>query len=541
MERKNTATKGFAVLSAAGIINKVLSVIYIPLLLQIVGDLGYGIYSAGYRIYVFIYILTNSGFPIAISKLQAELIAQQNYRDARRSFKIIKAVMTLYGLIMTVLTIIFASQITQALHYERSYLVILALAPTMLFTALSSTYRGFFNGSSYMTPTAMSQIVEQFLNVVLSLLFAYLLLPYGIEAACAGATVGTTVGALGSAMYLKSKHKDIWKFLKKKTPENIPTIQAKDIVKRFLSYAVPIAINSIVINAGDLIDLWNTKICLLAAGFASDAADIKYGVLSKYNQILNVPLAITAALYVAIMPSFSAAVALKDNKLLKKHISDTFKITFLVSIPAAVGLTVLSRPVFMLLFSQKYLDGWNLMTVGAIVIILASVVQIQTSILQAINRTGLSTLAMLAGISVKIVINYILISIPSINILGAVIGTIVSLTIPIYLNSRSLRKYLPVEVVIRKHLGRPIIASAIMGIVVGGVYTLLMLVLQFIPSVYLVNAFSTVIAIIIGAAIYGFIMLKIGGISREDLETIPYISKLKRFIPSFLISAIRPK
>lgn len=539
MEKTTTATKGFAVLSAAGILNKVLSVIYIPVLLQIIGDLGYGIYSAGYRIYAFIYILTNAGFPIAVSKLQAELVARENYRDAKRSIRIISLLMIVYGLIMALLTAVFARQITYAIHYERSYLVILALAPTMLFSTISSTYRGFFNGCSYMRPTALSQIIEQLLNVVLSLGFAYVLLPYGVEAACAGATVGTTIGALGSALYLRSQYGKGLRLLAQDTPDEVKRIRTRVIIRSFLSYAIPIAINSIVINAGDLVDLWNVKTRLLSSGFLSDAADIKFGVLSKYNQLLSVPLAITVALYIAVMPSFSAAVALKDFKLLRRYVSDAFRTSFIVAVPAVVGLTVLSRPIFTLLFSQKYEDGWYLMTIGAAVILFASFVQIQSGILQALNRTRLSTISMLAGIIVKFFINYFLIAIPAINITGAVIGTIVSMIIAIYINSRYIRKYMPGQVSIRKHLGRPIMASAVMGILAGFVHWIFMMIFSFIPSQYITNAIATVIAIFIGILSYFIVMIKIGGINSEDLKAIPFMSKIKRILPSFLLKIIK--
>lgn len=535
MEKGKSATKGFAMLTVAGIINKILSVLYVPILLQIITDLGYGIYSAGYRIYAFIYILTNSGFPIGISKLQAELIAHENYRDARRSFKLIRLIMTSYGLIMALVTAIFAGQITHAIQYDSSYYVILALSPTMLFSAMSSTYRGFFNGSSDMKPTAMSQVIEQLLNVILSLGFALVLKPYGLVWACAGATVGTTIGSLGSVLYLRSKYKHAKVRLNRRTPADVKRLEGKVLVSMFLSYAIPIAINSIVVFGGDLIDLLNTKSRLIAAGFTSEQAYIKFGVLTKYTSLLNVPLAITTALYVAMMPSFSASVALKDYRRLRAHINNAFRMSLFISIPAAAGLSVLSKPIFMMLFSQRYIEGWQLMAAGSIVVILYSVIQIQAGVLQSINKTKYSTYSMLAGIGVKVFLNYFLIAMPALNVMGAVIGTIASFIVALWMNSIYIRKFLPIDVAIKKYIGRPFVASAAMSAAAAIIYKLVCLILRFIHSAYAVNGIATVAAVLAGVFVYGIIMLKIKGITSEDLDILPYSGKLKKLIPPSLL------
>ncbi|KPU46333.1 putative cell division protein YtgP [Oxobacter pfennigii] len=539
MSKSSSATKGFAVLSAAGILNKVLSVLYVPILLQIIGEEGYGIYSAGYRIYVFIYVLTNSGFPIAISKLQAELLAHDDFRNARRSHRIARLLLTCYGLFMTVITVVFAGHITNAIGFDRSYRVILALAPTMLFSAISCTYRGYFNGHSDMKPTAMSQVIEQFLNVVLSLIFALLLKPYGLDWACAGATVGTTLGSLGSALYLNRAFKKDRNFLLRNTPDDLMTIRYRALAYRLLAYALPIAFNSVVVFGGDVVDLWNTNQRLIAAGFSSADAYIKYGVLSKYTQLLNVPLAITAALHIATIPTFSSTIALKNFKLLKDQISHTFRVSLLLSIPSAVGLGVLSKPVFLMLFGGEYVDGWYLMAIGSVVIILVSIVQVQAGILQSVNKTRLSTIAMLAGIFVKIFINYFLIAVPEVNIRGAVIGTIVCYIIAIFINFKYIKKFVPVGIKIKNQVGRPFLASAVMGVIAAASYKLFSMLTGLFMGAYISNALSTIIAIAIGALSYGLIMLKIGGIDIQDIKLMPYGSKIIKLIPKSFLNTER--
>ena len=525
MQEEAKARKGFAVLSVAGILNKLLSVIYVPVLFQIIGEFGYGIYSAGYKIYAFIYILTNAGFPIGIAKLEAEFLARKNYRDAKRSFTLVMSLLAVYGLVMTALTVLFAGPVTRAIQNDNAYLVLVALSPTVFFSAISSTFRGFFNGRDDMSPTAMSQIIEQFFNVVLSLAFAYILKPYGVVYACAGATVGTTLGALASALYLWFKYRKAMPTLGDGAPDDIPPVPGKKILSRFLSYAIPIAINSIIIFGTDLVDLANTNARLVAAGLSANAATIQFGVLNKYSSILSVPLAITTALYVAMMPSFSAAIELRDNKRLKSAVDEAFRLSLLISIPSAVGLSVLSKPIFSLFFPSA-IDGWMLMAIGAVVVVLYSIVQIQAGILQALNKTGYSTLSLLIGIVVKIAVNYWLISIPSINIMGAVIGTIVYYIVALLINLIFLHRFSPVKTKIAKQAGLPLAGAAIMGAAVFLVHTGLDFVFRFAFGHFVSNALATAVAIIAGVVVYAFFVIKTKGISAEEIAELPSGQKI---------------
>lgn len=135
-----------------------------------------------------------------------------------------------------------------------------------------------------------------------------------------------------------------------------------------------------------LLILQNTKNRLLVAGFSDSNATILYGTLVKYQQLLNVPIALITALSAAILPAIAGAVALNDKNDVKNGINYAFKICFLISIPCTIGLAVLNVPIFNLLFSSRYAGGASLMRIGSVVLILMSVVQIQTTILQSIGK-----------------------------------------------------------------------------------------------------------------------------------------------------------
>ena len=200
--KTQSTTKGFAILSAAGIIVKLLSLLYIPFLKEIITLNGSGIYQASYKVYVWIYVIANSGIPVAISKLVSEYMALKHYKDAVKSFKMARFMMLVIGTVLSLLMFILAEPLARLVKFEDAKLAIMALAPTIFFTSIVSSYRGYFQGRGNMTPTAISQILEQIINTIFTLVFAAAFMKYGVAAGCAGATLGTSVGSFVAAIYL---------------------------------------------------------------------------------------------------------------------------------------------------------------------------------------------------------------------------------------------------------------------------------------------------------------------------------------------------
>lgn len=536
--KDQSTTKGFAILSIASMAVKLLSLVYMPLLLVIIGEEGYAPYYAAYTVFVFIYVLTNTGMSSAISKLVSELVALKNYKDAVKTFKISRIIMLLVGTIMAIFMIILAKPLAYVIHFPKAYLAIAALAPAVLFTSIASAYRGYFQGRGNMGPTAVSQVIEQIANVAFSLLFAFLWLKHGIEAACAGGTVGTTLGALIAAIYLMRKYEKNKKFRVPKDYNETDIIRYSnsDLLKKILFYALPLTISSGLQYAGNVVDAANTKGRLLASGLDDKKADTKYSYLGKFQTLIGVPIAIISALCTAILPLISSSAALNDKKEVKKGIDYAFKLTFLISIPSAVGLAVLSTPVFNMIY-PKYSNGAILMKVGSVVLVLMALVQIQSTILQSIGKLYLSTFYIVLGILGKIVTNYIFVAKPSINILGTVFGSIVGFLIPLLLNHRLIEKSLRIRFNLFKSAIRPVVASALMGVVAYLCQINLYHLLSLLHKGYIANAISTILAIFIGGIVYIYALALIGGITKRDINSMP--RRITKFIPRFILTRIR--
>lgn len=535
--KEQSTSKGFAILSAGTFIVKIMSLLYVPLMRAILGDEGYGISAAAYQVYVFIYVITNSGIPVAISKLVSELNATGNYRDALKGFRLSRSILMGTGVVMSALLVVMASPFANAVHFSKAYLSVMALAPAILFTSVASAYRGYFQGSKNMIPTAVSQVSEQVANTVFSIIFAAFLMRYGVEVGCSGSSLGTSVGALISASFLVyyfEKNRKLGGITVRKNEPGVRRLSSRQLVRKIIYYSLPITICVGMTYAGNLVDLYNTKVRLMAGGISETQATILYGYLAKYQQLLNVPIAIISSLAAAILPALSAAAAVKDRIQLKEKVKYSLRVCLLIALPCAVGLGVLSGPVYDML---KFGKGSAIMAYGSAVLILMAVMQIQTTILQGIGKLYAATLFSVIGISLKVTVNYFAIAVPQINILGAILGSLAGFTLPILLNQWVINRNLKGrKIKIFRLSMRPAAAAIFMGAMVYAVHRVLALAAAATGGSYVLSSLAVVISVTAGIYFYliGLVLAK--GITARDLEVLP--ARLRRFIPGFLLSRI---
>ncbi len=540
---KQSSTKGFTVLSAASIINKMLGVLYVPIVTLILGNYGNGIYEQGFKLYQLVFVITNTGIPIALSKIISEQLASSKYDLSYKTLKVSSVLLISAGLFTSVLTAVLAGPMSNMMHSPESYWTIFALSPAMIFTSISCIFRGYFQGRSNMVPTSISQIIEQAVNSALTVIFAWLMYQYGakiaagqgftgdmifteaVKYAAAGATVGTSVGALASAAYLYrtfiKKKAGIIKELRQSITDD-PEYSVSFILKRIIKLAVPITLGAVTVYATQLIDVINTKSRLLVAGFNEFEATSMYGILAmQYTRVLFIPVAFATALATAILPSISAADAVNDRVLLYRRISKAFKTILMIAVPAAVGLTAMAKPIVNMLFPRSP-DGWDLLMMGSWTLVLISLVSIQTSVLQGIGKTYIPTIHMVIGLVLKLIVNYTLIAVRPINIKGAIIGNAVCYIFAAVMNYRAIKKYAGVRLNVKKLFNRPLSVSIIMGLLVFLIYHGFIFMTEwFIKSAFLLNVLCGGAAIIVGGLIYYLLMIVAGGITADDIKSLP--------------------
>jgi len=556
--KHQSETKGFTILSIASVINKLLGLLYVPFLTLILGNVGNGIYDAGYKIYQLVFMITNAGIPVAISKLISEQAAVSRYDLSHKTLKVSGGLLAAIGALLSIIIAVFARQFSVMIGFPESYMTILALSPTLLFTSISCAFRGYFQGRSNMVPTSISQVIEQGVNTVFTVLFAWIMYRYGtnyavshgitgeaeirleaVKFAAAGGTVGTSLGALTSALYLcrvyiKNKAEIVAEVIESSRSGQFID-STKMVLKKIFRYAVPITLGAVAIYTASLIDLRFTKSQLIAGGFSEIDATGLYGILStQYLKVLFIPITFATALATTILPSVSAASARNDGGLLHKRIYKSIKLILMIAVPSAVGLTVLAKPIIYSIFPQSP-DGWDLLMVGSWTLILISLVSIQTAILQGMGKTYVPTIHMAIGLVLKVFVNYNLIVIPSVNIKGAIAGSAVCYGFAAFMNYRSIKKLTGVRLSVKRLFNRPLTVSVVMGVLVFLIYHGLTLMTDWlIKSPFLQNIICTAISIGAGALIYYLLMIVARGITEDEIRSFPkgdLILEITRKIP----------
>jgi Uncharacterized membrane protein, putative virulence factor len=533
--KKQTTTKGFAILSTAGITNKILALVYVPIQLHILKDVGNGIAGAGFNIYTFIFYLSNAGLLNVISKLVSEQIALNNYKNSQKIFKVAGLTLAVSGMVFSILMALGARLIAEFINVPKAYLTILAIAPALFFASISSAFKGYFQGFSNMIPTAVSQIVEQVVNSTLTIVFMVLLIKYGTIMAAAGTSLATSFGAFAAAAYLCIVFLKNRKNMKMPEPIDGKTViySTRYILKTLLVFCIPAVFNSIVNNISGILDLKIGMGRLIASGFDANSATALYGIYSnKYGRILNIPLVFSATLPVTLVPAISSAIALADRELLKRKISEAYRIIFIILIPSAVGLAILAKPIFTLVFFSTVLNrGYDFLMLGSFSIVLYAIIGTQSAVLMAGGKPYTAPVNLAVGTVIKIILNYILISIPALNLKGAIISTLISLSLVCVLNHYMTKRLLDISLNPLKSAIKPIVASLLMAMSVYGLFAFFSSIsINFIGNALLRNDLCTVAAIVPGAVLYLILMIKFKAINSTDIDKLPAGKKLNHIL-----------
>jgi stage V sporulation protein B len=530
MEQKS-AGRGFLILSIAGIAGKLLSAIYVPLLTRVLGETGYGIYVAGYDIFVFLIAVTSLGAQPAVTKVVTELRVMGNHKDALRAMKLSIKYLAIISIAIAGVFMALSFPISKLIYREQSALTFVFLGPAIIFAAILAAFRGYMQGIEEMESLAISQIIEQLINVILSLVFAGLLimLTGSLEWGSAGGTVGTSLGAVVAIIYIVYIYnsKDFAEEAERNHDPSRKRVSDKRIVKKLFMYALPITLVAAVQNFAGVIDSITLARSLTSAGFDKGQVNSLSAVLSYYKTLIYVPLAIVTALGTSIFPKIIQAFVYKNKKELKQQTSYSFRIMYIIVMPATFGLAILSKEIYSFLFPSN--EGYTLLMYGSALLIFMSITTIQNVILQGINKLYLIIVSASLGLLAKIIINVLLVSIPSVNITGAVIATFVSFIIPTIINHRKIKQFFKVNIPIVKQAIVPTICSILMAIVIFLVKFPIIKVADMIGGGKVAIAIATLILIGIGGIVYLYTMVYFGGIRKKDLDLIS--PKLFRFLP----------
>lgn len=520
--RAESFLKGTLILTVAGVVVKVIGSLNWIFVSRILGGEGIGLYQMAFPIYFFALSVSTAGVPVAISIITAERVALKDILGAKRIFKISMSLMMVTGLIFTALTY-FGAQWLIDWHFirdARAYWSVVALAPAIFFVTLLASSRGYLQGWQRMTPTAVSQIVEQIFRVVTMILFASLFLPWGLDFAAAGASLGAFAGAVAGLLVLVYFHWRLERDIRSEYGRDIkPLPDAKPsstwrIIKRIFALSLPVSAASIMLPVVSNLDLAIVPQRLEVAGYSVNEATELFGYLTGMAvPLVNLATILTASLAVSLVPAISKARALKDEGLVFSQTASGVRISNFVCFPAFVVVFVLATPISTLIYNAP--GAGPAVLVSSFSIVLLGLHQVSTAVLQGLGHPSIPMINMIIAAGFKVALNWVLTAQPSLGIMGAAWATAADMGVAAVINMYFVYRYTGYRIELLQFI-KTVASAAVMA---AAVYFFYHCTMDWWGS----NVFSTFAAVPVGCIVYLAVLLLIGGMLEEDIARIPMI------------------
>lgn len=539
MSKKQFIT-GAIVLSVSGVFVKAMGFAFRIPLGRMIGSGGIGDYSPAYDVYAFILVIATAGIPVAISKLVAESCAVGRYVEAEKVFRVSQKIMATIGVIGFLILFFGADIIASIFHMRSSAMAIQAIAPTLLFAPIMSSYRGYFQGLQNMSPTAISQVVEQLFRVVCGLSFSYMLytgvvfknesgnLPIeisqsrGAAGACLGAAIGAIFGLVAILIMYRMERKSI--LAMQRSEHSICQEPTKRIIKRIIVCALPITVAACIMPIINLVDVTIVMRRLTQAGFEYATAKEMFGELTGFAApIIGLPQIVIQAIVVGLVPFIAEANKKGDLISLQSNTILGYRAAIIVAMPCSLGLLVLADPILTLFFGNQVDNAIPCLQIYSFAFIFLSLTNVSTAMLQGIGKQNIPLINLLIGLSIKVVITLVLSGIVSINVKGAAIGTVIAYSVSASLDILALKREQRMRIGLLGIICKPLLVSVIMAIAVRSLYqSLIHFTGDMLPA--------TLISILVGTIIYGIIVIKTGIITTNEMRLIPMGEKIARYL-----------
>ncbi|MBQ9515794.1 MAG: polysaccharide biosynthesis protein [Ruminococcus sp.] len=580
---KNTSktfVKGAMIMTVSMVVVKLLGMFYKIFLYRMyatyddlagvsMGSIGSGILGNAYEVYTPLFALATAGFPIAVSRLIAESIAQKRYRDVEVVYKTSKKFYIITGLVCFALMVGISFVYVQVINQPLAIYSMLTLAPSVFFGCLVSIYRGYYEGQRNMFPSAVSEVVEMLVKVVSGLSLGYLVMQLGMSEFTAKATVfgqtfssdknametlcaysvaaaiaGIALGSLFSFIFLRvyySKRK--FTVSDEMMHDSVDARTQNETFKILIKTAIPIIISAFIMNISTTIDavviqnvLHNTCInngdALLAQFDSQYAPEISkmihpvdgseitfhtslWGCFSLALPLMQLVTTVTQVFGTSALPNVTAAYTSGDKSELKRSIETVLKLTMMFTLPAGLSLFAIAGPVITLLYGGGFeaeVATSILRIMGFSCIVVAASTPVM-SMLQSLGKVHLPLILTSIALVIKIATNYFLVSIVELNVTGAAVGSLVAFIFVFIVGMYLLIRHSKVTPDFINTILKPLIAAVFCAATAFGVYKL--------ANMFVGNLISVVVSVIVAVIVYVVVLMLLKTFAKEEIYMLP--------------------
>lgn len=524
-------------LMAAGLICRVIGLLYRSPLREIIGETGAGYYTFANEWYSILLLISAYSIPSAVSKVMAERLALKRYKDAQRVFYAALGYALVVGGIAAIVCYAAAPMLLS--NTPGAVLALRVLAPTILLSAILGVFRGFFQAHNTMKPTAVSQIGEQIVHAVVSIGAAYGFIQLASGAGevssygAAGGTLGTGAGVLFALffmmlVYMRNRSR-VSRNLQSDTNTRVESYG--EVIKVILLMVTPVIFSTCVYNVSGVIDQTIYNSMSAWQGLTAEEASIAYGAYG-YNckPIINIPVALGSATATAIIPAVASHFALGERKEAISRIDECIKFTMFIAIPAAVGLAVLSCPVIHLLYpSADFFESGKFLSMSAVSVVFYCLSSVTNGVLQGLGKPKLPVVHAAAALVVNVIVLALLMWM-HVGVEAVIIATVLYSVVVCILNAVSIRRILGYRTDVKTCYVQPIISALVMAVVVGAIYWIPYVIAPQVISRYMISAVLTVAAVAAGVLVYLIMYLQISKMPVEEIRKLPMGTKIVRVV-----------
>ena len=520
--KKNSFMQGAFIATFGIVLSKILGIIYVIPFYSIIGEQGGALYGYAYSIYSIFLGISQAGIPLAISKIVSEYNVLGYYEAKRRTFKLGKKVLSILGIISFVIMFIFAEPLAHIIIGNVKggntvgdvTFVIRVISTAVLVVPFLSIYRGYLQGHKYITPTSISQVLEQLVRVTVIVGGSFLtlkVLKLSLTNAVGVAVFAATIGAFTSYFYLFLKIKKHKKELEKEVMKvQQPKITDKEIINKIIMYAFPFIMIDVfksLINSVDVFML--VKVLVNGIGYTTAEAEAVMSVVSTWGQKINMVIAsIATGLMVSLIPNLSASFVKKDMKDVNLKINQTLQCLFFFTIPMTFGLSLLAKPVWTVFYGVSTF-GPSVYQYYVFVALATTLFTASVTILQLLKEYKHVFICLIVGLLTNALLNIPLLyafdkmQFPAYY--GSITSTILGYVACSYLALRHINKKYDInyEDTLKKTFNIIIIGVFMVAVLVGLKYFV-----PFTSTSRLVNVLYIVLYAIVGVFVYFVIMFK---------------------------------
>lgn len=528
---KNFLVQG-SILAIAGIIVRLIGLLYRVPLTNIIGEEGIGVYSTAYSIYNILLLISSYTLPLALSRLIAARLSVKQYYNSYKLFLSACIFSLISGGIMGSVCFFGADGFAALMKMPQAAFAIKTLAPTIFIMAFLGTLRGYFQGHRTMVPTAISQILEQIVNAAVSLIAGYLLFRagtavdlasgtenyYSASYGAAGGTIGTGAGALAALIFFVLLFLGQRSMIKAKAARDTGSERDRypHLIKILVMTIFPVLMSTTIYQVSTVIDQ------AIFAGYAKTDYSAIWGAFNgKYMLLVHVPTAIATSLGSAVIPTLAAAMQRGRTTEIVDKSGTAIRFNMVIAIPATIGLAVLAGPVMNLLFRGNNDAATAMMIYGSTAIFFTALSTTTNSILQGIGNIWVPVRNAVIALAIHVVVLYALLYLFDLGIYGVILSNIVFYMVMCVANNICLRNRLDYKQEIAKTFVSPGISAAVMGVAAFFVYRLLF-------GVTHSNIVSVIVAMAAGVLIYGVLLILTKGIDEVDLSRVPLGNKVAK-------------